>query len=78
MEALKLSSTKDEFVIRINRNSLDIKVLLDLIKQLQIETSIVEADFDPAIVDFGNHIKKEWWEKHKNTYLKGESCEDRD
>jgi hypothetical protein len=72
MNPIEVTSTDDKIVITIERASLELSVLVDLLNRLRIEQLVQKANFSEQLTDIGEQIKKEWWEKNKDRYLNNE------
>lgn len=66
-----VTSTADRYIISIDKNSIEREFLLELMERLRIEALIHKADFNEDIVQLGEEIKAEWWQEHKEEFLKG-------
>ncbi len=70
MKAIDIQSTEDKYLISIDKNALDKGFLLELFERLRIEGLAKKIDLDDSILDLGEDIKKDWWEKNKERLLK--------
>lgn len=77
METLEIKSTKDKFIITIDRSTVNARVLTNLIKRLRLEQLVQKANFDDDIVELGEQIKKDWWKKNKKRFLEENGNGDR-
>lgn len=75
MEAIRLESTNDKFIISIDKNIADKTFLFNLLNRLRIEYLAQKVNFDEQIVDLGEDIKADWWEKNKSLFVKTNSGE---
>lgn len=69
MQAIDLQTTKDKFLISIDKDSVDKEFLLGLIGKIRLETLVRKADFDERVEDLGEEIKADWWEKNKDRFI---------
>lgn len=53
MQAIDLQTTKEKFLISIDKNLVDKKFLLNLIEKIRLEYLFRKADFDESIEDLG-------------------------
>lgn len=72
MKAISVETVGDEFVIKLNKNSIDEGFVIDLIGRLRREQLVKEVGFDSDIEALGEEIKKEWWQKNKARLLGNE------
>lgn len=69
MSAISLETTKDKFVIEIDKNLIDKDFLLQWLDKLRIEFLAQKIDFGEEVEILGKQIKSEWWEKNKDRFL---------
>ncbi|MDP5121732.1 MAG: hypothetical protein NWQ46_09070 [Spirosomaceae bacterium] len=73
MSSLTIENTGEEMLIRFNRNTFDNGYLLSLLKRLEIESTAQNAQFSVEIGQLADEIDSDWWEKNKDSFLKGVS-----
>lgn len=73
MSSLTIENTGEEMLIRFNRNTFDNGYLLSLLKRLEIESTAQNAQFSVEIGQLADKIDSDWWEKNKDSFLKGVS-----
>ena len=71
MEAIKIQSTESTIQIVLDKNVVNIDFLVDLMEQLRVEYLAKKIDFSEDIMSIGDEIKKNWWQKNKDEFLKG-------
>ncbi len=71
MEAIQIQSTENKIRILVDKNVVDIDFLVDLMEQLRIEYLAKKIDFSEDIISIGDDMKKNWWQKNKDEFLKG-------
>ncbi len=71
MEAIQIQSTENTIRIVLDKNVVNIDFLVDLMEQLRVEYLATKIDFSEDIIRIGDEIKKNWWQKHKDEFLKG-------
>ena len=71
MEAIQIQSTENTVQIVLDKNVVNIDFLVDLLEQLRIEYLANKIDFAEDLISIGDEIKKSWWQKHKDEFLKG-------
>lgn len=69
MEAVKLETQDDRFLISIDRNYVNQEVITRLIERIKLEHLVQKADFDESIEELGQRIKTDWWTKNKDRLL---------
>ncbi len=70
MEAVKLETQDDRFLISIDRNYVNQEFIIRLIEKIKLEHLVQKADFDESIEELGQNIKTTWWDKNKDRLLK--------
>ncbi len=71
MEAIQIQSTENTIQIVLDKNVVNIDFLVELLEQLRIEYLAQKIDFAEDIIGIGDEIKKNWWQKNKDEFLKG-------
>ncbi len=69
MEAISLESKDDQFLITIDKNSINTEVVVQLINRLRMEYLVEKAAFEDDIEKLGEEIKSEWWSNNKSRLL---------
>ncbi|MEZ5041841.1 MAG: hypothetical protein R2828_18240 [Saprospiraceae bacterium] len=69
MRAITLETQDNNYLIRIDKNSIDKDFLFNLIEKLRLEFLAQEVDFDEDIEELGKEIKSNWWKENKEKYL---------
>lgn len=69
MEAVKLETQDDRFLISIDRNYVNQEFIIRLIEKIKLEHLVQKADFDESIEELGQNIKIAWWDKNKDRLL---------
>lgn len=67
----KIENIGKEVVIKIDRESINYEQILKYIEKIRIEYLAEKADFSDEIMDLGEEIKAEWWNKNKDEYMNG-------
>jgi hypothetical protein len=70
MENLVLEKNEDRFIIELNRKYFDDVFVEDLINWIRVEELSRKAKFDNSVLEVADEIKKDWWVKNGNDYLK--------
>jgi len=65
MEAIKVRSNKNNVKITIDRNIISEIDIMSLIRRLNIEKLVKEADFEPELVGLSDGINHNIWEHVK-------------
>ncbi|MCP4401933.1 MAG: hypothetical protein GY801_32125 [bacterium] len=71
MEAIHIQSTENTIQIVLDENVVNIDFLVELLEQLRLEHLAQKIDFAEDIIRIGDDIKKSWWQKNKDEFLKG-------
>lgn len=69
MRAITLETQDNNYLIRIDKNSIDKDFLFNLIEKLRLEFLAQEVDFDEDIEELGKEIKSNWWKENKEKYI---------
>ena len=72
MQAIEVKSTDDKIIISIDKKSVDIDFLTNLLNKFRVEQLIKKANFDEEILKLSKSIKQDWWKKNKAEFLEGE------
>jgi len=75
MNPITVQSTEDIIQITLDKTLVSMDFLLDLLDKLQIEYLAGEINFSEDILQIGEEIKREWWQKNKQEFLKGTAYE---
>jgi hypothetical protein len=70
MKGIEVNADNENVYITLKKKQFDLKVINNLLDTFEFESSVREADFDPAVVEFGQQLKKNWWKKNKASFLK--------
>lgn len=57
MQAIDLKTTKERFLISIDKNMVEKEFLIEMIEKIRLEYLIRKADFDESVDDLGEEIK---------------------
>jgi len=69
MSSVKLKSSKDQFIISVDKDSINKESLLQFIDNLRLESLAEKVDFDEDIEELGEEIKEDWWRKNKDRFI---------
>ena len=69
---ISLKTTDNDFLIRIDKKSISQDVLLRLLEKINIEFLAQKIDFQEDIIELGEEIKADWWQKNKAWFLNPE------
>ena len=69
MSTVKVKSSKDQFIISIDKDAINKESLLQFIENLRLESLAEKVDFDEDIEELGEEIKKDWWKKNKDRFI---------
>lgn len=68
-QPITLDTSDSRFIISIDKQAIDKKILLKYIESLRLELLAHEVDFDEDIEVLGREIKSEWWKKNKDRFI---------
>lgn len=69
MSMVKVKSAKDQFIISVDKASINKEALLQFIDNLRLESLAEQVDFDEDIEELGEEIKKDWWKQNKARFI---------
>jgi hypothetical protein len=69
MGSIKLKSSKDQFIIIVDKDSINKESLLQFIDNLRLESLAEKVDFDEDIEKLTEGIKEDWWKKNKDRFI---------
>lgn len=69
MQAIEVKSTDDKVIITIDKKSVNIDFLSNLLNKFRVEQLIKKANFDEEILKLSREIKQDWWKKNKAEFL---------
>ena len=69
MSTVKVKSSKDQFIISVDKDSINKESLLQFIENLRLESLAEKVDFDEDIEELGEEIKEGWWKKNKDRFI---------
>jgi hypothetical protein len=70
MTAFNIQNKDNEILIRLNRNSFDETYLISLVKRLNLEATVKEAQIDTKVLEIADEIDTEWWSKNCDEFLR--------
>ncbi len=70
MTAINIQNKDNEILIRLNRNSFDETYLISLVKRLNLEATVKEAQIDTKVLEIADEIDTEWWSKNCDEFLR--------
>ena len=68
MQGLEITSDSKKLVFSIDKSNFSEQVLLEITKIVRLEYLIEKAGFTDEVINIGNEIKSDWWEKNKEQY----------
>ncbi len=69
MTGLNIRNTKDKIIFSIDKNNFTKEDYIKLMQIARVEYLVQKADFNKAILDFGEELKSNWWNAHKESIL---------
>ena len=70
MVAFDVKNTVDTVQITLDKKMFSEEEVLKMLSYLRIEFLAKKVDFDDSIEALADDIKKDWWEKNKNRFIK--------
>ena len=68
MQGLEITSDSKKLVFSIDKSNFSEQVLLEITRIVRLEYLIEKAGFSDEVINIGNEIKSDWWEKNKEQY----------
>jgi hypothetical protein len=78
MNDFSIQAVGNEAIIKVDLSLIGIESLNVMFERLRTEQLIRKADFKEDIVEIGEELKRDWWEKNRERYLEGAGNADRD
>ncbi len=75
MEAFQIARTPETIQITIQTAGLNVDVILETLRRIQVEFLAKKVDFDDSILELGKEINRNWWQNNKKRLL-GENHEE--
>jgi len=72
MNAIQIKSTKDKYIITIQKDALGKAQVLEVLRWMRLKLLLQKAEFESDIEEVGEDILSEWWEKNKSTFIPAE------
>jgi|UPI000584D9D9 hypothetical protein len=69
MSAVTFDSSKDRFIISIDKKLVSKDALLQFLEHLRLEALAEKVDFQEDIEDLGEKIKRDWWQVNKDRFI---------
>ena len=70
MTAFNIQNKDNEILIRLNRNSFDETYLISLVKRLNLEATLKEAQINTKILEIADEIDTQWWSENSGEFLR--------
>ena len=71
MNPVTVQSTGNMVHITLDKTLVPMDFLLDLLEKLQREYLAKKINFSENVLQVGEEITQEWWQQHKQEFLKG-------
>ncbi len=69
METIQIEDQDQQFLIRINKNSIEKETLIELLQKIRTEDLSQRADLGEDVEQLGEEIKAGWWSKNKARWI---------
>ena len=69
MESIQVEDDNHQFLIRIDKNSIEKEALVELLHKIRIEDLSMRADLGEDVERLGEEIKADWWSKNKARWI---------
>lgn len=68
MEAIKIDTTEDKFIITIDKESVDAEFITRIVKLYKINQLASKGNLKKDILKIAEEIDSEWWEKNSESF----------
>ena len=72
MESIQVEDQNHQFLIRIDKDSIEKETLIELLHKIRTEDLSRRADLGEDIEQLGEEIKADWWSKNKERWIKND------
>lgn len=69
MKSISVDTSKDKFIISIDKKAMSKDTLMQFIDLLRLEFLAQKVNFDESVEELGEEIKGEWWDKNKDKFI---------
>ena len=69
MESIQVEDDNNQFLIRIDKSSIEKEALVELLHKIRIEDLSTRADLGEDVEQLGEEIKADWWSKNKARWI---------
>ena len=69
MESIQIEDNNHQFLIRIDKSSIEKETLVELLHKIRIEDLSTRADLGEDVEQLGEEIKADWWSKNKARWI---------
>ncbi|MCF8333680.1 MAG: hypothetical protein K9I47_06000 [Bacteroidales bacterium] len=69
MRKVQVDTSKDKFIISIDKNLIDKDLLFQFVDILRLESLAEKVNFDEDMEKLDEEIKENWWEKNKDKFI---------
>jgi len=69
MNPVSLQTTEEKYIISIDRTSIDVSIVLQIVQRIRIEHLSREMNLDENVELLGDEIKANWWQQNKSRFI---------
>ena len=69
MKSISVEDQDQQFLIRIDKGTVDKETLVELLHNIRVEELSKQANFSEEIEELGEEIKEDWWSKNKGRWI---------
>lgn len=70
MNPIRLEDQDSQFLIHIDKDTIEKETLLALLDSIRVEDLSKRADFGEDVVQLGEEVKADWWANNKLRWIK--------
>lgn len=71
MDSVVLENQDEQFIIKLDKKVFDKDYLINLVKRINTENIARNSGTDDRVINLAEEIKKSWWDKNGEEFLKG-------
>lgn len=69
MESIQVEEQNHQFLIRIDKDSIEKETLIGLLHTIRVEELSQRANINKDVEQLGEEIKTDWWSKNKERWI---------
>ena len=78
MNPITIGSSRERFLISVDKSFMDKAFLVDFIERIRIEYLAQKINFDEELQELGEEIKQSWWTENKLRFIRQSDLNEED